>query len=273
MRFLHFRKIVLITVAALLAPLVGTPLFAAEELSPDEIIKRFAAKESEFRNVWETYTYTQRIIFQVLGRDREPREQREMIVEVYFTKDGERETRVIRDRGELFSVGVTREDISDAISMQPFVLTAEELHKYKIKYKGIEDIDELTTYVFEVKPAKKEKGERYFEGKIYVDDIDLQIVMTRGKIVPDYGNNKFPEFETIREQIDGNYWFPTWTEADDILEFGDFYRGRNRVHVRQLITYSDFQKFEVGTSIKFGGVTETEETEESEESEEPEEPE
>lgn len=234
------------------------PVVASEDPKPAEIIQRFAARESEFRDVWEQYTYTQRIVFQVIGRSGEPEEQREMIVEVYFTEDGKRETRVLSDRGALSSVGVSKEDISDAISLQPFVLTTEELPKYEIEYKGTERVDELDTYVFEVKPRKIEKRERYFKGRIWVDDLDFQIVMTRGKIVPDYRDNKFPEFETVREQIDSQYWFPTWTEADDVLHFGGFLGGYNSVHVRQLITYGNFKKFEVGTTIKYGSVTEAE---------------
>jgi hypothetical protein len=221
------------------------------DLKPKEIIKRFSQKESEFRDVWAQYTYTQKILFQVLGMSNQVRESREMIVEVFFNTDGERETKVVYDRGQLRSVGISKEDISDATSMQPFVLTTEELPEYKVKYKGKEKIDELDLYIFDVKPRKKKKGNRYFQGRIWVDDVDFQIVMTRGKIVPDYRDNKFPEFETVREQIDGKYWFPTWTEGDDILRFGSGYNYRD-VHVRLLITYGDFQKYEVGTSIKYG---------------------
>ncbi len=236
----------------------ATPLAVSDKLKPEEIIQRFAAREAEFREVWEQYTYTQRIVFQVIGRSDQAKEQREMIVEVYYTEDGKRETRVISDRGSLTSVGVSKEDISDAISMQPFVLTTEELSKYKIKYKGTERVDELDTYVFDVKPRKMKKRERYFKGRIWVDNIDFQIVMTKGKIVPDYRDNKFPEFETVREQIDSEYWFPTWTEADDVLHFGGGMSGHYSVHVRQLITYGNFKKFEVGTAIKYGSVAEGE---------------
>ena len=179
--------------------------------SPEEIIRRFAAKEAEFRDVWAKYAYMQRILFQVLGRNNEPTEQRELILEVYFTNDGKRQTRKVSDRGAITSVGITEEDLSDATHLAPFVLTTEDLPRYEIKYRGKEQVDELDTYVFDVEPRKKVKGERYFEGRIWVDDIDFQIVMTRGKAVPDYHNNKFPKFETRREQIDGDYWFPTWT--------------------------------------------------------------
>jgi outer membrane lipoprotein-sorting protein len=223
-----------------------------DDLDPKEIIARFAQKESEFRELWQQYTYLQKVDFEVLNELGRVRERQTMEIEVYFTTEGKRETRVLSNRGELRSVRVTREDISDAVGVQPFVLTSEELPEYNIKYKGKETVDELDTYVFEVKPRKIRDGRRYFRGKIWVDSIDHQIVMTQGKAVPDYRDNKFPEFETRREQIDG-YWFPTWTKADDYLTFGDFYNQRH-VRVRQLITYENFRKFEVGTSIKYGPV-------------------
>lgn len=234
----------------------GLNLRAAEDLDPEEIIKRFAAKELEFKKVWEKYTYTQHILFQVLSLDGEVREEQEMTVEVYFTSDGKRKTRTLEERGQLRSLRVSKEDLDDAIYRQPFVLTTEELPNYRIEYRGEKLIDELYTYEFDVEPRKIEKGQRYFKGRIWVDDIDFQIVMTRGKVVPDYSNNKFPKFETVREQIDGDYWFPTWTEADDILQFG-----QRRVRIRELITYENFKKFEVNTSIKYGPIEEVEQEE------------
>jgi hypothetical protein len=216
------------------------------KIDPQKIIQRFADKEAEFKEVWQKYTYLQRISFQILGRGDQPRERRDMLIEVFFTEKGQRETRVLKDQGALVSLQVTKQDIDDAIGMQPFVLTTDELPAYKIKYRGKERVDELDTYVFEVKPGKKQKGKRYFQGKIWVDDLDLQIVMTEGKIVPDLGGNVFPKFLTIREQIDGEYWFPTWIEADDYL---------HGQHIYELITFGDFKKYDVGTSIKFGEIS------------------
>ena len=241
------RRIFLI----LLAPLFLSPVLAAN-VDPQQIIQKFAAKESEFRELWQKYTYTQKVEFQVLSRAGSVRERRLMEIEIYFTNDGKRQTRVLSDHGELRSVGVTKEDIADAVGLQPFVLTTEELPKYNIAYEGEEEVDELSTYVFSVEPKKIEKKERYFQGRIWVDQQDLQIVMSKGKAVPDYRNNKFPEFETRREQVDGNHWFPTWTKAEDNLVF----ENGNDVHVRQFITYENFKKFEVGTSIKYGKVEE-----------------
>jgi len=241
-------------VCILLLAIPGLNLRAAEDLDPEEIIKRFAAKELEFKAVWEQYTYTQHILFQILSFEGDVQEEQEMTVEVYFTSDGKRKTRTLEERGQLRSLRVSKEDLDDAIYRQPFVLTTLELPNYRIEYRGEKLIDELYTYEFDVEPRKIEKGQRYFKGRIWVDDIDFQIVMTRGKVVPDYSNNKFPKFETVREQIDGDYWFPTWTEADDILQFG-----QRRVRIRELITYENFKKFEVNTSIKYGPIEEEKE--------------
>jgi hypothetical protein len=243
-------------VCILLLVIPGLNLRAAEDVDPEEIIKRFAAKELEFKAVWEQYTYTQHILFQVLSFEGDVQEEQEMSVEVYFTSDGKRKTRTLEERGQLRSLRVSKEDLDDAIYRQPFVLTTLELPNYRIEYRGEKLIDELYTYEFDVEPRKIEKGQRYFKGRIWVDDIDFQIVMTQGKVVPDYSNNKFPKFETVREQIDGDYWFPTWTEADDILQFG-----QRRVRIRELITYENFKKFEVNTSIKYGPIEEEEQEE------------
>ena len=240
-------------VCILLLAIPGLNLRAAEDVDPEEIIKRFAAKELEFKAVWEQYTYTQHILFQILSFEGDVQEEQQMTVEVYFTSDGKRKTRTLEERGQLRSLRVSKEDLDDAIYRQPFVLTTEELPNYRIEYRGEKLIDELYTYEFDVEPRKIEKGQRYFKGRIWVDDIDFQIVMTQGKVVPDYSNNKFPKFETVREQIDGDYWFPTWTEADDILQFG-----QRRVRIRELITYENFKKFEVNTSIKYGPIEEEE---------------
>jgi outer membrane lipoprotein-sorting protein len=250
---LHFVRslVVALLLCGSTLPGFSAGLEKAEEPTPEEIIQRFSEKESEFQDVWGQYTYTQKIIFQVLDRSHDVQEQREMVIEVYFTTDGERKSRVVSDQGRLQSVGVSDEDISDAMGLQPFVLTKEDLPKYKVKFLGAETVDELGTYVFEVKPKKKKKGERYFQGKIWVDDLDFQIVMSEGKAVPDYRDNKFPKFETIREQIDGSYWFPTWTKAEDTLRFGNFTTGYRDVHVRQYILYEDFKRFEVDTTIRY----------------------
>ena len=106
-------------------------------------------------------------------------------------------------------------------NVQPFVLTTDEIPQIRHSVSGQGESGRDPLLHFAVKPKKMVKGKRYFEGKIWVDDRDLQIVKTYGKgvgIVKTTRTTSSP-FETYREQIDGKYWFPTYTRADDTLHF------------------------------------------------------
>ncbi len=212
-----------------------------------EIIERFIEAETRLQEEFQNYTYSNNILFQELDDTGRVAGERLVEYDVYFDTSGERQVRKTRDHGRLDTIRVTKEDLEDAVYRQPFVLSRKTASSYQIEYVGRELVDELDTYVFDLKPKKKKKKQRYFEGRIYVDEVDFQIVMTRGKIVPDYRNNKFPAFETVRAEIEKGIWFPIWTGADDYLRFG---RNR-RVRIKQVITYDHFQRFEVDTSIKF----------------------
>ena len=133
---------------------------------------------------------------------------------------------------------------------EPFVLTTDELPKYFIRYLGREQVDEIGTFVFAVKPKKLESGKRYFEGQVWVDDRDLQIVKSYGRgvgLMKRGADNQYPKFETYRQQIDGKYWFPTYTIANDTLQFKE---GPQRM--RMTVKYEDYKQFKSDINIKFG---------------------
>jgi len=178
-----------------------------KNLTPEEIIEAFSAKESEFYEAWIQYAYRQDAVVRVLSVDGRPAKERMVLVsEVVFRDDGTREVRQVQRSGQLRSVKFTREDEEVINNIQPFSLTVKELPLYNLKYQGKERVDELDCYVFSVKP-KSTKGDRfYFEGKIWVDDVDLQIVRTVGKPVPER-DQKFPEFETLRQIIERAEFF------------------------------------------------------------------
>ena len=219
----------------------------AEQLTPDQIIAKFAAKESEFYEAWMQYTYVQTARVRVVSVDGYPqKESMTVVYEVIFNDDGSREVRLVRSSGRLRSVIFTEEDKQVIQNINPFALTKEELPLYNLKYEGKEKADELDCYVFSVSP-KSTKGRRlYFKGKIWVDDQDLQIVKTVGRPVPQTRDNLFPEFETIRQVIDNKYWFPVWTRADSKLRFTD-----KDVHIEETITYDNYRRFGSDATITF----------------------
>ena len=217
------------------------------EPTPEEIIQKFAAKESEFYEAWMQYTYVQTAKIRVLSVDGSPQKESMTIVyEVVFNDDGSREVKLVRSTGRLRSVEFTQEDKEVIQNINPFALTRNELSLYNLKYEGKEKADELDCYVFSVSPKSTKGGRMYFKGKIWVDDQDLQVVKTVGKPVPQTRYNQFPEFETIRQVIDNKYWFPVWTHADSKLRFPG-----QEVRIEETITYGDYQRFGSDATIKY----------------------
>ncbi len=221
----------------------------------DQVIKKFGDRELEFKKERDNYTYTQTFVVQTIDFDGRADGEYRMTSDILFTPEGKRYEKVISAPAPtLQRIQLSQQDLDDVEHVQPFVLTSDELPKYDVTYVGRESLDELGTYVFDVKPKRIEKNQRYFQGRIWVDDRDLNIVKTDGKAVPDiikHGNeNIFPRFETFRENIEGHYWFPTYTRSDDELHFST-----GAVHMRMTIRYANYKRF--GSTIKIGPAIET----------------
>jgi hypothetical protein len=223
---------------------------AKEYLDPEQIILKFTHKETEFYEAWMQYEYTQKVLIRVLAVNDVPqKESMTIVTEVVFKDDGTRAVRTVKRTRPLRSVTINEDDQEIFNNINPFALTTKELSLYNLEYRGKEKIDELNCYVFSVKPKKLESGKRYFDGKIWVDDRDLQIVRTVGKAVPQSKEPQFPEFETIRQMIDNKYWFPVWTHAKSVLEFP----GKS-VLIEETITYENYKKFRSEAIILKGTV-------------------
>jgi hypothetical protein len=252
-------------VAVLLAPLIALsgmlsltafaqegPLDPAQPkgIATDEIIRRFAATEKEFQLAREQYTYRQDVRVKTPDDDGEYHE----IFDVLFDDQGKRlENVVFAPQSSLAMISMSPEDVDDIRHRLPFVLTSDEIPEYQILYVGQQQEDELHCYVFDIAPKEIVGKKRYFQGRIWVDDRDFQIVKTFGKTVPDIRKKKgqenlFPKFTTWREQIDGKYWFPTYTKADDTLHFSS-----GDVHILEIVKYSDYKRFGSNVKITYEG--------------------
>jgi hypothetical protein len=262
-RFSHPRfALIALAIFCISAPLLAAdrgegPLDPSQPngISVDEIIQRFAAKERQFKIAREQYAYRQDLLVQTLDGNTPNGEFRE-VEDVLFDDKGNRiEHVVFAPESTLVGILMTKEDYDDIRRRMPFVLTSDEIRDYSILYVGKQREDELGTYVFDVAPKQIEKNRRYFQGRIWVDDHDFQIVKTYGKNVPDLGTKKrggqenlFPNFTTWRQQVDGKYWFPVYTKVDDMLHFstGD-------IHIRQIVKYTDYKRFGSNVKITYEG--------------------
>ena len=245
--------------AAIVLPLamLCTTVYAVEpnaDPSPAEIqtiIKKFSEKESEFARARENYTYRQSVKLDELDASGHVEGRFQIVSDIIFQPDGRRTERVVyAPVSTLQRIMLTPEDEQDLRNVQPFVLTADEVKDYYIRYVGRETLDEISCYEFAVKPKKMEKGKRYFSGIVWVDDRDLQIVKSygRGVGIERSGDHAYPKFETYRGQVDGKYWFPIFTISENTLNFET-----GPVPIKMVVRYDDYKQFKSQTKIQYGG--------------------
>jgi hypothetical protein len=134
--------------------------------------------------------------------------------------------------------------------IQPFLLTTDQAFMYERKFRGEENMNGIDCWVVQIRPRQILEGQRLFDGLLWVDKTDFSVIRSEGQAVPQListkSENLFPHFTTIREKIDGRYWFPVETYADDTLYFRS---GAQRV--RLVIRYTDYKRFGSDTKITF----------------------
>ena len=221
-----------------------------------QIIQQFTAKEKQFKQARDNYTYHQINKVETLDADGNVDGVYQQEWDILYDDSGKRIERVTyAPTSTLERIMVTEQDLDAMRNIQPFVLTSDDLQQYEVKYLGHVKVDEITAFVFSIRPKEIRKGRQYFQGVVWVDDRDLQIVKTEGKNVPELrdkknGENMFPRFTTYREQIDGKFWFPTYTFADDKLYFS-----QGPVHIKEVIRYTDYKQFK--SKVRILGATPT----------------
>ena len=232
---------------------------SAPAVTPEEIIRQFAAKETEFQKALNHYTYRRVARVQTLDDDNKVDGEYYEVDDVIFDPSGARTEKVVyAPENSLNRVMMSPSDLQDIQHGYPFVLTAEDIGQYDVKYVGRQKVDEVDCYVFDVSPKLIEKKKRYLLGRIWVDSTELQIVVTNGRMVPDDtrkgSEDLHPPFMTWRQQIDGHYWFPVYTKGEGVLHFsgGHGYLAED-VHMRDIIKYTDYKQFGSTTKIIYDG--------------------
>ena len=232
---------------------------SAPTVPAEKIIKDFAAKESEFQDALNHYTYRRYARVQTLDDDNKVDGEWYEVDDVIFDSTGRRTEKVVFAPGStLQRVMMSPSDLQDISHGYPFVLTTEDIAQYDVSYVGRQKVDEVDCYVFRVSPKIIEKKKRYFDGRIWVDATDLQIVVTNGRMVPDdtrkNSEDLHPPFMTWRQQVDGHYWFPVYTKGEGVLHFsgGNGYLSQD-VHIRDTVKYTDYKRFGSTSTIIYNG--------------------
>jgi hypothetical protein len=229
------------------------------EVPVQQIITEFTAKEAVFRQALNNYTWQRSVRVETVDDDGKPDGQYYQVVDIAFDDEDRRTERVLdAPANSLTRVMMSPADFSDIEERLPFVLTTEDAPQYDVAYVGKQKIDEIDTWVFDVRPKIIEKKKRYFQGRIWVDQKEHQIVVTNGKTVPDdvrpgHEDLSMP-FVTYRQLVDGKYWFPVYTHGDGILHFsaGHGYLSQD-VHMRETLKYTNYHEFHTSIRVIYQG--------------------
>lgn len=225
-----------------------------------QIVREFTAKESQFAQALNDYTWTRTVRVRVLDSDGQPTgQQYYQVVDIYYNPQGQRKERVVYSpESTIHDVIMSESDFSDIEQRLFFVLTQEAAGEYDITYLGKQRIDQIDTWVFSVKPKTIVRGHRYFQGKIWVDQRHHQIVVTDGKNVPDdlrpgHQDLTLP-FITWRQLVDDQYWFPVYTHGRATLHF-DASNGAlsQSVNMDELVEYTNYHRFRTSIRVLYNG--------------------
>jgi len=222
------------------SPLDMTP---PKNMTPQELIAKFASQEDKVKQARAHYTYTQDVMIQTLNGSSVDGQKHEVTAVSYDDKGKRVENITFAEQSTLRGVQLTPEDVDDIRIFMPLILTTEDLLEYTLTYAGQQHVDDLDTYVFHVEPKKEEKNRRYFQGRVWVDNQDFEIVKLCGKSVPEMIQKRKnkpvevrPTFVTYRQLVDG-YWFPVYSKVDDTLQFG-----LESVHLREIVKFKDYKR-------------------------------
>jgi hypothetical protein len=222
-------------------------LFAQEP--PPNLAKLVAHRETETEKERNEYTYRQGFTLEELDDHGGAHGAYQETRDVIFLPTRERTEQLIgHANNTLKNLILTDEDFDDIRNIQPLVLTEERLWSYETKFRGEEMMDEVDCWVLQVRPRQILSGQRFFDGMLWVDKKEYNIVRMEGQAVPQIrtmkSENLFPRFTTIRKPVDGKHWFPVYTYADDTLRFRT---GPQRERLR--ISYSNYKRFGVESTF------------------------
>lgn len=227
------------------------PPFRAAE-PPDGFLKKIAEQETKNGAARENYTYRQSVTIQEFNVQGAVTGQYRELRDVTFSPNRARYEQVVgQPQNTLTRIRLTPEDFANIRNIDPFLLTTDKLWLYEGKYQGEETIDGENCFVEYIHPKQILSGQRFFEGRLWARESDLAVIRMEGQAVPQIDTlreqNLFPHFTTIRRQVDGKWFFPVETYADDTLFFRDWPQ-----RVRMVVQYTNYKRFGAESTITFG---------------------
>ncbi len=224
---------------------------AAAEDPPPNLTRLIAARETETEQAQSNYTYRQTVTLDELDAKGLPAGTYREIRDIIFSPAQERSEQVIgKPFSTLTHLQMTPEDFRDIRDVQPFLLTKDQAFLYETQFRGEENMDGVDCFVVQVRPRQLLDGQRLFDGMLWVGKKDYSVIRSEGQAVPEIRTlkteNLFPHFTTLRQKVEGDFWFPVTTYGDDTL----YFRGGAQ-RVRLTIRYTQYHRFGADSKITY----------------------
>jgi len=261
-RALTFASVFVLASASAFAQQGFGPLDTSEPtgITVPQIIAKMGAQETAFEAARNEYTFRQTVVMDTISDDtNKPDGEYKQVTDIVVDDAGKRSEHVVfAPQNTIQRVIMTENDLKDIEQRLPFVLTTAQLPDYNLTYLGKQKVDELDTYVFGCEPKVLVKNHRYLSGKVWVDQQDMEIVLVNGINVPQdtrKGHEDLsPPFTTYYQQIDGKYWFPTYTKAEGVLHFQAQNGALSEdIHMRTVVRYTDYKRFHTNVTVHYDG--------------------
>jgi hypothetical protein len=206
----------------------GAQTTARQKLTPQEILAKVAENGAKVSSALLDYTYYAELTIETVSQADTITGKYYRFSQVSYDSAGRRQERVFEDTSTLpKNTHIGTNAANNLVRVYQFMITPETFAQYELNYVGRENVDELKTYVFDVRPKVKlpdpdKSADRYLKGRVWIDDEDLQVVKVAGEALPEQSAHRTPKFETVFQNHD-DYWFPAHTSADDSMRVGDRY--------------------------------------------------
>jgi hypothetical protein len=215
---------------------------APPSMPPSQIIAAFSKKEDLYQTERPQYSYKRSIRIQEFGPDGKPSGEYDATYQAVRSPDGQLyEKALAPPQTSLQYLQFEPDDAHYFTSIPAFALTTDQLGRYNVQFLGTEKVDEIDCYIFQVHPKTLDRKHPLFDGIIWVDQKYLEVVKSYGKWITDLGpmhpaSLPFSIFETYRENVEGKYWFPSYSRSDDVFKLKD-----REIQIRVTIKWSDFK--------------------------------
>jgi hypothetical protein len=214
----------------LVAATVGWPpaYQASQKESPSEILSAAAERGKALMAALHGYTYYAEVTIQTVSQADTITGKYYRFSQISFDRNGNRQEKVLENTSTLpKDVYIGTEHADNLTRVYQFIITPETVVQYEMNYVGHDQIDELNTFVFDVKPrfnvpASNRSRERYLKGRVWIDNRDLCVVKIVGEVLPEQRGHRTPKFETYFQNYD-RFWFPAYSSAVDNIRTGDYF--------------------------------------------------